>query len=282
MRIVVKYALLLIAYSLAFVLPAILLPVSAPLQESGNNMALGLPAVLAVNFLIILYLIHRSASHGIKLCFYTMLIFWGLQTGMTQIETWYFRHAMPGIDDRELLNLFIRPLITLVIFVPMAVRATGKWKGTHEPRPQMVAPWKSIGILVLLYVVIYFVFGYYVAWQFDALRIFYSGSATKAGFIEVLRHTAETTPGLFPLQLLRGLLYAMMGVMLLRQLNGSYSEKLIAITLLYALLPSILLILSNPFMPPDVRMGHLIELTISNGLFGSLIGVAGVRQQLIQ
>lgn len=282
MRTVAKYSLLFMAYCVTFILPAILLPVSVPLKESGSSMAVAFPVVMLVNFAILMYLIHRSASRGMKLCFYVILIFWGLQTGMTQIETWYFRNAMAGINDQELINLFIRPLITLVIFVPIAVRITGKWNGTNERRRQMIAPWKSIGLLALLYVAIYFVFGYYVAWQFEAIRVFYSGSAMKAGFIEVLRHTAITTPGLFSLQLLRGLLYAMMGVMLIQQLNGGHSEKLIALTLLYALLPSILLILSNPFMPPDVRWGHLVELTTSNGLFGSLIGIAGVRQQLIR
>lgn len=244
-------------------------------------MAVVFPVVMLVNFAIIMYLIHRSASRGMKLCFYTILIFWGLQTGMTQIETWYFRHVMPGIDDQELINLFIRPLITLVIFVPIAVRVTQRWNGVNESRIQIVTPWKSIGLLALLYVAIYFVFGYYVAWQFEALRVFYSGSAVKAGFIEVLLRTADTTPTLITLQLLRGLLYAMIGMILIRQLSGSNSEKLIAITFLYALLPSILLILSNPFMPSDVRLGHFIELITSNGLFGLLIGIAVIRQQLI-
>lgn len=194
---------------------------------------------------------------------------------MTQIETWYFREAMANLDYHELINLFIRPLLTACLFVPIAVGVIGKWKSLKPEKKDIHTPWpwKSISLLALGYVLIYFVFGYFVAWQFEAIRVFYTGSAVKVDFFESLMNTATTDPGLYMFQILRGALYALLGTFLSHHLGGSKAEKLIFTTLLYALLPSILLIIDNPFMPAEVRLAHFIELTSSNGLFGLLIGL---------
>ena len=203
--------------------------------------------------------------------FATILVFWGMQTFMTQIETWYFREAMPQVDNAELVNLFIRPLITALTFIPIATWILKKGEPKENPlQLNLLSKWKTIGLLSVMYVIIYFVFGYYIAWQFEEVRVFYSGTPVKPGFIDQLLQTIDQKNLIIPFQLLRGLLWVGVGLPLL-YLKGSNAEKITASVLLYAL-PSIQLIIENPFMPEGVRIAHLLEVSSSNALFGLLIG----------
>jgi len=124
-----------------------------------------------------------------------------------------------------------------------------------------------------IHIIIYFVFGYFVAWQFEEVRIFYTGSPADAGFIGQMQRILETKSSIFFFQFLRGFLWIMIGLPIILYLKGSRREKIMACIILYSL-PTIQLIVDNPFMPRPVRIAHLLEVATSNGLFGLLIGYA--------
>ena len=279
-RTLLKFILLFFIFFILFVLPNILIPSRVKIESHSDYNALMLFILLLTNTLILTYLIKRLELSGMKLFLAVVIIFWGLQTFMTQIETWYFREAMPEITDAELRNLFLRPLITSFTFTPLAILILGKWK--HDSKgyispAQANLTWKELTGLSVAYVVIYFVFGYFVAWQFEAVRIFYSGTAENVGFIEQMKRTIETKNSILLFQLLRGFLWVMIGFPLLHHLKGGKSEKIIACAIVYAL-PAIQLIVDNPFMPQEVRIAHLLEVASSNGFFGLLIGYVSTRK----
>ena len=280
MKTVLKYVLLFFIFFTFFVLPNVFFPLNIKIENPSEYNGQMVIVFLLMQFSIMIYLIKRLNLWGGKLFLSTALIFWGLQTFMTQIETWYFREAMPAITDKELLNLFLRPLITALTFIPIAIWILGKWKQSTEnstPQTKSNLQWKEVAWLSAAYMIIYFVFGYFVAWQFEAVRVFYSGSAENAGFFGQIQQTLQTKSFIFLFQFFRGFLWIMIGFPIVMHLKGSTREKIIACALLYAL-PAIQLIVDNPFMPQQVRMAHLLEVATSNGLFGLLIGYVSTRR----
>ncbi len=146
-----------------------------------------------------------------------------------------------------------------------------------EPQTPAYLTWKEMASLSIAYVAIYFVFGYYVAWQFEEVRIFYSGNAEDIGFVRQMKQTLQTKSFIFLFQLLRGFLWIIIGLPIVLYLKGSKKEKIMACAILYSL-PAIQLIIDNPFMPLKVRIAHLLEVASSNGLFGLLIGYTSTRK----
>lgn len=279
MKTLLKFVLLFFIFSILFVLPNVLIPLHVKMENQSDYNSLMLILLLLTELLIILYLIKRLNIWGMKLFLSVLIIFWGLQTFMTQIETWYFREAMHAITDEELRNLFLRPLITSLTFIPLAILVLGKWKqdtDSSEPHTSAGLNWKEILGLSIAYVIIYFMFGYFVAWQFEEVRIFYSGSAENAGFIGQIKQTLQTKNFIFLFQLLRGFLWIIIGLPIVLYLKGGKSERIVACVILYSL-PAIQLVVDNPFMPEQVRIAHLLEVVASNGLFGLLIGYFSTR-----
>ncbi len=282
MRTLLTFLLLLFIFAISFVLPNILFPPHVKIVEQKENNTFALLLVLLVDLSILIYLIQRLELWGIKLFLGVVIVFWGLQTFITQTETWYFRAAMPKITNDELRNFFLLPLLTSIIFAPLAIWILRKWKqdtkgsGYHG---KASLNWKELLWLSVAYVVIYFVFGYFVAWQFEAVRIFYSGSPDKLGFIAQFKQTIHAKNSILLFQLLRGFLWVVIGLPMLLYSKGSKREIILMCVVLYAFLPAIQLILDNPFMPKQVRIAHLIETSMSNGLFGLLIGYASTRKR---
>ncbi len=280
MRSLLTFALLFLIFSILFVLPNVFIPLHVKMENPPEYNALRLFLLLLTDLCIILYLIKRLDLWGMKLFLVVIIVFWGLQTFMTQLETWYFREAMPAITNGELGNLFLRPLITTLTFVPLAMWVLGRWKpqrNASEPQIPVSLNWKKIVGLSFAYVAIYFTFGYFVAWQFEEVRIFYSGTAEDAGFIGQMKQTLQTRSSILLFQLLRGFLWIIIGLPILLYLKGTKSGKVIACVFLYSL-PAVQLIVDNPFMPQQVRIAHLLEVATSNGLFGLLIGWASTRK----
>ena len=205
------------------VLPDILIPLKIKIGSQSEHNGLMVFILLLTDTFILLYLINRLELWGMKLFLGVVIIFWGLQTFMTQIETWYFREAMPEITNEELGNLFLRPLITTLTFTPLAIWISGRWKqGSNRYKSPAKAnlTWKEWTGLSVAYVVIYFVFGYFVAWQFEAVRIFYSGRPENVGFLEQMKQTIETKHFILLFQLLRGFLWVLIGLPMVFYLKG--------------------------------------------------------------
>jgi hypothetical protein len=124
-------------------------------------------------------------------------------------------------------------------------------------------------LIAVAYVIIYFTFGYFIAWRNPAVRAYYGGS-DLAGFIPHLRNLLRDEPFLFVLQMLRGVLWAAIAVPIIEMTKGKWWESGLAVSLLFAVMTSQLL-LPNPLMPSEVRMAHLVETATANFLFGWLV-----------
>jgi hypothetical protein len=226
--------------------------------------------VSLINAAVWTYLILRSRWTGWKLILTVFVVFYGVNTLMPQIETAYFITRLP---PGMLPRLFLAGLIMSAVFAPLAVLILGKIKGaTSEPsRLKMPAGqwvWK-LSLIVVAYVIIYFTFGYFVAWRSAAVRAYYGGS-DPVGFIVHIMNLLRDEPLLFVLQAIRALLWAALAVPVIKITKGPWWEAALAVALLFAVVNSQLLI-PNPLMPAEVRMAHLLETATSNFLFGWLV-----------
>lgn len=126
-----------------------------------------------------------------------------------------------------------------------------------------------LSLIVVIYLVIYFTFGYFIAWQSAAVRAYYGGHDPGSFFAQIAS-VLRDQPSLVLLQVGRALLWTAIAAPIIRMMKGKWWEAPLAVALLFAVTNSQLL-LPNPLMPYDVRMAHLLETTTSNFLFGWLV-----------
>jgi hypothetical protein len=170
-------------------------------------------------------------------------------------------------------RLFIAGLIIAAVFAPLTVLILGKARSSTDGSSALTistSAWiGKLSLIVVAYLVLYFTFGYFMAWRNPAVRSYYGGS-DPGGFIAHITSLLRTEPLLFLLQAARALLWAALALPVIRMRKGEWWETGLAVALLFSVMTSQLL-LPNPLMPADVRMAHLVETASSNFIFGWLV-----------
>jgi hypothetical protein len=229
----------------------------------------------AVNATILVWAARRSSLKGFALAGGLFVLSFGAQVFQTQIETAYFLYAFPLLDGNfEVYRLILRGAITSAIFVLLVTLFVGGF--SRKPRPAAkftvhadrflkVGAW-----LAAVYVVLYILFGYYVAWQSEALRVFYAGPAELNSFADQILTTLMVKPEMPFFQYARGFVWMVCLIPLFRSFTGGRGELVALSALALALLPTAQLAFANPLMPAEVSLYHFWEVAISTGIFGAL------------
>lgn len=233
--------------------------------------------VLAViNTLLIVALIVTSRWRGWRLALALAFAYYGSFTFITQIETWYFLSEIT-VSPELLPRLFIMGLSIPLIFIPLAVLICKKWKKKDVgiSRPKWKMPFMQLllklAVIAVVYLVIYWVAGYYIAWQNPELRAFYGSPGEIEPFFAHTLGTIRNTPGLILLQLVRGVLFALIALPVIAGSNVKPWTTALLVGFLLAV-PHLGHILPNPLMPiASVRLSHMIETFTSTFLFGLII-----------
>ena len=252
------------------------LPTSPGVTESQQSE--GMDALVFTSFLITVvftYLILRSRWSGRKLVGALVVAFYGLMTVISQIESVvYLQHRLPA---EMIPKLFIMGAVVAVLFCPLAVLILGKRKEEMTAslaNVRLVMPpgewvWK-LAMIAVAYLILYFTFGYYVAWKSPEVQAYYGGTDPGTFFAQI-GYIWHTTPWMFPFQAFRGILWLVFVLPVVRMLKGRSWETALAIAILFSVW-SAQLILPNPFMPRGVAMAHLLETVSSNLIFGWIVG----------
>lgn len=248
-------------------------PAGQPAPEPGPALA----ALLAVSFLntiVLTYVILRSRWAGWKLVVTIFFVLYGVTTFMSQIESAFFLTRLP---PGMLPRLFVAGAIVAALFSPLAVLLLGKRKPepaadeSHTRLNLTAGEWVGrLAVIIVAYVVIYFSFGYFIAWRSAAVRVYYGGTDPGSVFAQ-LKTVLRDTPWLVPLQAVRAILWTAIAVPVIRMMKGEWWEAGLAVALLFSVVMNSQLLLPNAFMPPEVRMAHLVETASSNFLFGWLV-----------
>lgn len=279
MKVVIKTALrflaLVVVYLVCFVVVSGALlstRTEQPSPDEAGATLLALVLVSLINAAVWTYVIQRSSWSGWRLVLAVFFVLYGVSTLMPQIETAYFVRLPPGMLPR----LFIAGLIIAAVFSPLAVLILGKIRSqqdctTDETQlPMTVSSWIArLAVIAIAYVVIYFTFGYFIAWKNPAVVQYYGGN-DPGSFITHMGNVLRSEPQLVLLQIARGLLWAAIAIPTIKMMRGKRWETGLAVALLFAM-TSALLLIPNPLMPFEVRMAHLVETVTSNFLFGWLV-----------
>ncbi len=236
--------------------------------------ATALPIVSAIMSLMLSYLALRSRWHGWKLAGALFVIFYMLFTFLSWIELLAFPAVSRQMPPGMLNGLVVNGLIIGIPFSILAVWILGKSRNgaaRDEANDRLRFPasewvWR-LAVGGILYAIVYFTFGYYVAWRTPGLPAFYGGT-DPGTFLGQLGNVMKDTPWLYALALFRGLIWAATGSLIILMHKGRAWEVVLATGLSFTVLMNASLLFPNPFFPPAVLHAHTIELVSENLLYG--------------
>lgn len=229
-----------------------------------------------INTVLIIGMILSSRWYGWKLALLLGLSYYGSYTFITQIETWYF-YTEAILQPQLIPRLFLMGLSIPLIYIPLAVLICNKckkkeinkrYKSMQMPFNQLLL---KLGFLSIIYLIIYWLAGYFIAWQNPELRAFYGSPGEIAPFLAHTFERLRNSPDLFLLQLTRGVLFAIIAMPII---IGSKVKTWLTALIVASLLaiPHLVHIMPNSLMPiASVRLSHLIETATSTFLFGLVI-----------
>lgn len=225
----------------------------------------------------------RSRWHGWHLTLAMFVIFFGTQTFMSQIESLIYLGGK--LPQGLVAGLFLMGLFVAAVFSPVAVLMLGRWRvattSTKFDRNELSlgrAGWR-VWLAGLIFFCLYYLFGYYVAWQNPDLRAYYGGT-DPGSFFAQMQSVASNTPWMLPLQYLRGILWVGLGLLIIYSMQGPRWQAGLACALLFSV-PALYLLIPNPIMPDFPRVTHLVETLPYQFLFGWFLSFFLVKKRAV-
>ena len=277
LRFILLYVLFIVSFMIGSMAVAGVMPDIAISEPGLVPATSGLLIIALADLLVIAALILTSRWGGWKLAVSLALTYYGAVTFLMQIETWYFLSSIT-VGPQLLPRLFLMGIPTAFLFIPLAVWVLGKGRAIAEtlPNPALVMPiqqwiWKLAAIAVV-YLVLYWGAGYFIAWQNPELRTFYGQPGVALPFFTHTANTLRHDPMLFPLQILRALLWVLCALPVIRSSRVNPWWTALLVGLLFSVPQNLGHILTNPLLPvASVRLSHMIETASSTFIFGTLV-----------
>jgi hypothetical protein len=181
------------------------------------------------------------------------------------------------MEASMLVGIVAAGALRALVFAPLAVLILGKMKRPAQPQTDRttVTEWgKRFIALSLLYAVIYFLFGYFVAWQWQETRLYYTGTTSiKPFFTHFWDLFVREDPAIIPFQLLRGALWACLSTTIAQTMKAKRWQVALAVASTFAVHIALPIgLFPNPYMPPAVAQSHFYETASSMLLYGAIAG----------
>jgi hypothetical protein len=207
---------------------------------------------------MVLLVVAFATVRGVALAMLIFVVLFGTQTAMMQIETLAFNRSV-GMPIRDVMVLILSGAINAAaVAAAAALLFRGPSTGAAAAPAQL--GWRLAGA-TLAYVACYYGAGQFLAWSSEAVREYYGqGVGIDQRF-------------LLPFQVFRGLLWSLIALFLALRLKGSLLERIAIMTLLFPMLTAPLLLYPNSYMPIAVAKAHLIEIAVSEAIWGAIAGL---------
>lgn len=275
-----KLALLLVLFSVFFILGSMAMtaiPENAISEAGPVSEITGLLIYVFSNVIVIVLLILTSRWKGLKLSAALSFSYYGAVTVLMQIETWYFLSSLT-VSDVLLFQLFLMGMPVAFFFIPLAVWIVGDNRIISDGRKKFMQSisakqwvWK-LAVIAVGYVILYWLAGYFIAWQNPDLRAFYGSQGQITPFFEHTLNTLQNDPGLFLFQLFRALLWTLCALPIIEGSGINVWWTALLVGLFLSVPQNVGHLLANPLIPEaSVRMSHMIETASSTFLFGVII-----------
>jgi hypothetical protein len=270
-----KLLVLTVLYAVLYIIVNALLPFSKEFKElsaSGNPMSLLFMLIsFAWTCFTMYFVIKNTYYSGIKLFLNLLSVIFFIQYFMTQIETLFFNTAFTVLTKFDAILIMFAGLLPLCGTVALAVKFFQTKNTTYEKiKIDVKKTIAKLGIIGIIYLCIYMLFGYFVAWQFKEVRQFYVGTTEKLSFIGHMVNNIKTTPVIFPFQIIRGILFGVAIIPVLKMVEQNKLKFIVSVCLIY-LCMAIVLIIPNVLFPEEVRYAHLLETGSSMLIFGIVV-----------
>ncbi|MCD6562949.1 MAG: hypothetical protein J7K23_03400 [Thermoproteales archaeon] len=210
---------------------------------------------------VLSFLVRYSRICGFRLAFIIFIVFFGVYTFNTQVETIFFGLNVPiekvaGIVFSGLFSEFFFSLIFIYIMDKKCKTSTISERYVFH---FSVFGWLwRFFISVFLYVFLYIIAGMLV---FPYIQDFYAG-IPMPDVSEIIL-----------MQFFRGFVYLAISILVLWVMDTTLLKKSLFLGLLFSVLGGIApLLLPNPYMPAKIRFYHSIEIGLSNFIYGVVIG----------
>lgn len=196
--------------------------------------------------------------------------FFVIQFFLTQMETMFFGQSI-GIQNDQVVSILIAGFIMSSITVLVGIVTINKMFSVPKQTFRLtVTEWRSffvpfLVLICIVYPLIYLTFGYYIAWQNENLRIFYTKSSEMNSFFDALADSFAK--GIYFFQILRAAIWVIVSLPVIVMLRD-WKAQYFLVGVLTSLLPASLLFIPNPYMPRDIAMTHFVETASSNFIWG--------------
>ncbi|MBU1009771.1 MAG: hypothetical protein KKD74_06515 [Bacteroidetes bacterium] len=272
-----QFVSVLLVFIVLFIVPTLILPVSKSLLERMNpkEMELFFPLLLLFGCFIAcsFWLLINNTTQSkltvfLKLASATFLLY----PLMGLVESVFWLDSLNVVDNREYVRIFFRILITFILFsaylslLYKQKHPTGPTEGNILNIKLLIQRLLLIGVI---YIAIYNLFGYFVAWQFEATRIYYTGHSELQGFFTMLALNFSD-PAFVLVHFFRGMLFGLSGYIFYTMLGCSKHKTTIILALIFGGF-GFQLIMPNPIFPEMVRISHFLETTSSMLVFGTIL-----------
>lgn len=221
-----------------------------PLSAAQAMLIVGMLEAMLLSLLAM-----RMNLRGWKLGLALAAVLFGIETGLSMIEAAFFN------ADLRLppATLWMLTLAALLRDMLAGIAIAYLWRGsaTAPPIACQGLSWK-LPTITLLYVLAYFLAGTLIAWQSPAVRAFYAN----------VQHISLGSLAL--LQVGRGLVWTGLVFLMVQSLQGPALQKALLCGVTLALLMTLQLLYPSGVMPWSVRSVHIVEIGVSNLVFGML------------
>ncbi len=275
-RIILGVFLLLLIWMISLLLAEFFIPSHLESSQAPEITILFRFILICLIHVLLLYLtIRYSTWSGIKLTLVIFLLIFMIQYFMSMIEAIWFNDSL-DMPLSGIKSILLSGFLLSLFFSPLMVWIGGGYSPKKDSQGHSWDEyltkdliWKIPLLILIIYPALYFLAGYFIAWQSESVRIFYTGSAEMEKFSEMMIENVKS--GLYGFQILRGLMWVGIAIPVYIMLKGSFWMKGILIGLLFALLMNAQHLLPNPYFPSEVSKIHFIETATSNFVWGFLI-----------
>ncbi len=196
-------------------------------------------------------------------------LMFGIQFVMSQIEAWAFQSAV-GMSEKEMLQTVVGGfLFALLVSALLVFTQKGKIQAASAGSLIQLTVGKVLLLVVVVYPLLYWLAGYFIAWQFQAIRHYYTGAASNEGM--VAGFLGFFKDGLYFLQVGRAFLWFLLAWPFLFYFRGSRLQGALLLGALFSILHCAQLLLPNPYMPAEIRYPHLLETASSTFIWGFMV-----------
>jgi len=223
--------------------------------RGGKAMMIGL--YLLLNFLVLWVVARASSAIGWLLVFMLFLLGFVVGSANNLIEAMFFGVLPP----REIAAAAVPAAIIFAILAPVAVLFAGRWTsaGGAVPEAAGFTPLTLLA-LVIAYELLYWIAGTLV---YPYIADFYATRTIPPAFLVAA------------VQIPRSLIFVGAVYPLLK--SGLRGAPLV-LALVYGVIGGgAPLLPDNPYMPADIRFYHAVETSLSNVIFGFVVGLLFTR-----